>query len=212
MERKRRILKHYEPRIGTGRENFDVLDWASVASQKARFAVLAGSVELDGKSLLDVGCGLGDMLAFLQSQGIEIDYTGIDLSWKMVQEARRLHKDAKFFCGDLFTGERQPCENPVARATFDIVYCSGVFNLNLGNNRQFLPGAVGRLMLLADQYVVFNLLHRGTPHQDDDYAYYDPDEVLAGIAEDRWENRLVEGYLPNDFTVICRRIGLDAVC
>ena len=54
MKRTKAIRTHYEHRIGASRENFEVLDWASTASQQARFEVLVNNIDLRGKSLLDV--------------------------------------------------------------------------------------------------------------------------------------------------------------
>ena len=206
MSKKRDILSHYEPRIGTGRENFDVLDWASAASQRARFAVLAETVELSGRSLLDVGCGLGDLLSFLRGRGIEVNYTGVDISAKMLTAAQVAHSDARFVCADIFSqqGQAAPLVGLLGHEEFDVVFCSGVFNLNLGNNSQFLPKAIARLMKLTSGQLVFNLLRKLGPDTDPDYACYEPAEVMASLAAAGWNARLVEGYLPNDFTIICQ--------
>jgi len=200
MSKKREIRRHYEPRIHPRRENYDVLDWASAAAQRARFEVLVENVDLGGRTLLDVGCGLGDLWAFLKARRIDVEYTGVDLSGKMVRAARRRQDDGRFVQADVFAAD-----SPFAPASFDVVFCSGVFNLNLGNNRRFLSGAVGSLMELARRHVVFNLLHVRAEIQPDRYAYYDPDDVVAAVARDGWDIRVLDDYLPNDFTVICRR-------
>lgn len=204
MNRKKRILQHYEPRIDTGRDNYDILDWASAASQAARFAALVDNVDLDGKSLLDVGCGLADLLTFLDERGISVDYTGLDLSERMLAAARQRHGRGRFVCADIFSPRTQD-DGPLKGQSFDIVFCSGTFNLNLDNNPLFLPQAVSRLRPLARKYLVFNLLHHRAQGSDRNYAYYDPAKVLAGVAAAGWRCRVIEDYLPNDFTVICRR-------
>jgi ubiquinone/menaquinone biosynthesis C-methylase UbiE len=196
MSRRNRILKHYEPRIAPEAESHEVLDWFSAESQRARFLVLADHVPLEGRSLLDVGCGLGDLWAFLNGRDIKVRYTGIDISPKMAAEASRRHPGAEFIVGDPFAdglGDRR----------FDVAFCSGIFNLNLGNNRLFLPTAVRALMDHVDEALVFNLLHQRTPGQTSDYAYFDPDEVLSFLAQTGWQGCLIEDYLPNDFTVVC---------
>jgi SAM-dependent methyltransferase len=193
---KRAIGAHYEPRIASGRANYVVLDWASPASQEARFQVLADGVDLRGKSVLDVGAGLGDLWAFLRRRNVPVQYTGVDILEKMVLEARRQHPQARFEHADVFK------DNPFSQP-FDVVFCSGTFNLNLGNNRRFLPKALKRLFELAGQVVVFNLLHQRARTRDRLYAYYDPDEVLDMLKEFPCTVRLRDDYLPNDFTVIC---------
>jgi len=194
------IRRHYEHRITPGRPNFDVLDWASAASQRKRFEVFVDNVPLAGRSLLDVGCGLGDLAAYLAELGIEADYTGVDVLEPMVAECRRRYPDLRFVRADLFAGEA------IEPGEFDVVFGSGIFNLNLGNNLGFLADALGRLRELAREHVVFNCLHARSAHDgEDDYFFYDPADVLPLARRDGWEVRLLDDYLPNDFTVICRR-------
>lgn len=200
MSRKRRILRHYEPRIRPGRENFDILDWASADSQRLRFSVLLRNVDLRARTLLDVGCGLGDLWAYLKSQSIDTHYTGVDISQKMLQAARARHPDGRFLHGDPFAQEN----GLFAPKAFDVVFASGVFNLNLGNNDLFLPEAIARMMDLAKTCVVLNLLHNRTRYKDHHYAYYGPADVQEKIRPIGWQIRLVDDYLANDFTLICR--------
>jgi SAM-dependent methyltransferase len=200
------ILDHYEPRIGPQRENYDILDWASPVTQQARFRVLADNVDLQGKSLLDVGCGLGDLRAYLKLRGIEADYTGVDVSEKMVQAALQRQPDGRFLRVDLFDSQR-PC--PFPDGGFDVVYCSGIFNLDLGNNLQFVPQAVGQFLHLARHCVVCNMLHKRAGKGDGTYFFYDPAEVLPSLRELSGAVRLIDDYLPNDFTVICHKSGAE---
>ena len=202
MDRKDRIARHYEHRIDTGRENFDVLDWASAESQNARFEVLVVNVDLQDKSLLDVGCGLGDLSTFLKDRKINVHYTGLDIIEKMLTAAAAKHPNAKFICGDMFAEDASPLPEG---NIFDVVFCSGTFNLNLGNNADFLPQAVGRLMAIASERVVFNLLNKSVLFESETYACYDPGQVLGWLARTGWDIRMIDGYLPNDFTLICTR-------
>ncbi len=200
MSREQDIRRHYETRLSSDRANFDILDWASAESQRIRFAVLADNIDLHGKALLDVGCGLGDLYTFCRERGIEPEYTGVDLSEKMILAARRQNPAATFQCVDVFTDATLGAEQ------FDVVFCSGAFNLNLGNNRRFLLTALPRLVDLARGYAVFNLLHERTQYQEDGYFYCNPEDVLKMLRGLPCEPRLLDDYLPNDFTVICRKI------
>jgi len=199
-DRRERIRRHYEPRLRRGLEHWDVLDWASARSQQSRFAVFVQHVALAGRSLLDVGCGLGDLRRFLIERSIDCAYTGVDISEAMVAAARRGQPGGTFVCGDVFSEG-----GPFGPASFDVVFCSGALNLNLGNNRQFLPMAVRRLVELARETAALNLLHERARGADANYFYHSPAEVLAIAPELPATVEIVEGYLPNDFTVICRK-------
>jgi hypothetical protein len=192
------IRDHYRPRIVPGRPHFDVLDWADEKSQKARFAVLADNVPLTGRALLDVGCGLADLLAYVQGRGIEVQYTGVDIVPEMVAAARRQHPTATFLCADVFTGPPLP-------RRYDVVFCSGTFNLDLGNSMEFLARALPRLLALAGQVLVFNLLHVRAAAKYQQCVYHDPQDVLDLLKPLGCRARLIDDYLHNDFTVICER-------
>ena len=200
--RRHRIRRHYEPRFAAGRANYDILDWASPQSQRARFEALARHVELAGRSLLDVGCGLGDLLGFLYERRIGVRYTGVDILEKMVLAARARHPDGQFIQADIFDPGHAPT---FEAASFDVTFCSGAFNLNLGNNEQFLPHAVAEVVRLARHVAVFNLLHHRTPAQDDTYFYFDPKNIPSLVAGLDVTVQIVDDYLHNDFTVICTK-------
>ena len=102
MNRKKRIHRHYKNRISPKRENYDVLDWASAESQQERFAVLTREIDVAGKSLLDVGCGLGDLWDYLKDHHLGVDYTGVDILDEMVRVAERMHPDGRFIQADMF--------------------------------------------------------------------------------------------------------------
>lgn len=60
--------------------------WAEL--DRAHRIVLAGLLS-PGDKILDAGCGYGSMVKILPK--IDLDYTGIDLSPDLIQEARKLH-------------------------------------------------------------------------------------------------------------------------
>jgi SAM-dependent methyltransferase len=206
VSRRKKIRKHYEPRIHPRREGFRVADWATAASQAARFQVLVDNIDLAGSSLLDVGCGPGDLWKFLSGRGVAARYTGVDILPKMVAEAQRRCPGVRFVVGDVLAGEAFENER------FDVVFCSGAFNLELGNNREFLAAALRRLLAASGRWIVFNLLHvrARRPDSSPAYHYYDPQDVLELLEPLACRARIVDDYLHNDFTVICEKTAEGA--
>lgn len=72
--------------------------------------------------LLDCGCGTGPMLTLLHQKYPDKHYTGIDLTPKMIEVAKKKNlKGVKFVVGD--------CENlPFAANSFDAVICCESFH------------------------------------------------------------------------------------
>lgn len=84
--------------------------------------VLAEVVKEPFSDLLDAGCGTGAMLGMFRKDCPDKNYTGIDLSEKMIETAKRKKLDGVcFVAGD--------CENlPFAENSFDVVTCSMSFH------------------------------------------------------------------------------------
>lgn len=112
------------------------LGW-NAGTQQARFNVMAAVGDLEGCSVLDVGCGFGDFYGFLKEQGIHVDYTGIDLSQEFVKIAREHHPDARFIVGDF--------EENGIDGQYDWVFECGIFNRKVGQQRRFVERTLRRM-------------------------------------------------------------------
>ncbi len=193
-----KIRDHYQDKLKNRKGNAAILDWESENAQELRFKAFVDHVDLDDSSVLDVGSGLGDLLGFLKKREISVDYTGIDILPEMVEKACGEHPDGKFHCVDIFSDQE------FMEHCFDVVFCSGVFNLNLGNNEEFFRRAIKIFFEVANEYVVFNLLHKRSPDPEDRYFYTDPEETIEIIKPYCVDYRIIDNYLPNDYTVICK--------
>ncbi len=74
---------------------------------------------LRGEKVLDLGCGNGRLLQIFKE--IDIDYTGIDNSEKLIEIARKVHPNAKFETADALN-------LPFANNYFDKVYSIAVLH------------------------------------------------------------------------------------
>lgn len=198
MSHMEKIKKYYEENNIEGYPDYYILGWESEAAQELRFKQLVGNIDLNGKTILDVGCGTGNLLEYISRQFKNFNYTGIDVLPHMIQRAEEKKLNGGFVCMDLFKG------SPYDNKTFDVIFSSGIFNLNLGNNQEFLMDAVDIFQNLAKEAVSFNLLWDKSADKDLKYFYFSPEEVqdtLSSKYRDTWRVSIVKGYLHNDFTV-----------
>lgn len=94
----------------------------SPTREKLLWPTLSGMLpELDGKRVLDAGCGAGIYTARLLDAGAAV--VGVDVSVEMIEEARDRVPAATFHVGDL--GEPLTF---LAGETFDVVLCQHVFS------------------------------------------------------------------------------------
>ena len=94
------------------------LGFRSRFAQERRFEALARLGDFDGRRILDVGCGFGDFLPFLEKRGIRPVYTGIDICEPMVRHCRERFpaSAARFVVSDVLQFEPD--------GTFDYVVAS----------------------------------------------------------------------------------------
>lgn len=199
MKKKDLIKSYYEPKIRENPNDSAKLGWESEEAQKLRFSVLADNIDLNGKSLLDVGCGLGNLYSYLSERDINALYSGVDLLEEMVICAKEKYPEAEFFCDDVFEGKFSESNK------YDVIYSSGIFNLNLVNNLEFLEKALGKFISMARIAVVFNLLSDRSENKEPEYFYYNPkdvSEIISKLPVPPSKTVFIDSYLKNDFTVV----------
>jgi 2-polyprenyl-3-methyl-5-hydroxy-6-metoxy-1,4-benzoquinol methylase len=127
------------------------------ADQLTRFDALLPDVQ--GKTILDLGCGTGRIARYLAARGALVH--GIDFAPKMIETARRLTQapNPSFAAGALHELESEAC--------YDVVVVLGVIAVAC-NDRPELLSALGRIrralkpggMLLLTEPIHRGFLHR----------------------------------------------------
>ena len=81
-------------------------------------------------TLLDFGCGFGDLYQYITTNKLNIRYSGIDINDALIQEGLRIHDGI-----DLQTKDYLNCNSP---DIYDYIVASGVHNLKLEDNWAFI--------------------------------------------------------------------------
>jgi SAM-dependent methyltransferase len=171
------------------------LGFRTRSAQERRFEALLALGELDGRSVLDVGCGFGDFLAFLDGRGIRARYTGLDVCAPMIERCRQRFggRDAEFAVADVVEFD--------APGRFDFVVASGIFGLDAPGTRERIAPTIERMYAWCRVAMGANFLSTKSPSPVEGRVYVDPCEALAlGLALTP-AARLDHNYLPNDFTL-----------
>jgi SAM-dependent methyltransferase len=195
VNKKERIEQYYLPRLREYSESFRIHGWESAEAHFARFKAFLDNADPAGKKILDVGCGTGELYAYLRRRKIACGYTGIDILEEMVARARDEHPEAAFLCLDLFKVDHVPA------CDCDILFCSGLFNINMGNNYRFLGNAFEVFSAYARERIVVTLLSDSSEDKEDTYFYYSRDEVRRVLSRPGRLLHIIDDYLPNDFLV-----------
>ena len=196
-ERQRAVIRFYDGLLAE-KSGSEILGFSSAASQRVRFEALIGVGDLAGASVLDVGCGAGDLLAFLRERaGDDVAYHGVDIHPGLIALARERHPEGSFAVRDVLEGE--------ARPEVDVVISSGVFGLAPNGDPAFVRAMLGRMLALARRAVAVNFLSARTPNAKDPRSWYaEPTEILDLALSLTPNVVLRHDYKPNDFTVYLR--------
>jgi SAM-dependent methyltransferase len=105
---------------------------------------------LKGASILDVGCGYGDLLDYINRKGVKIrEYTGIDIVPEYIWDAQRRFKGGTFIEGDYL-------ETKVPKADFAV--CIGGLNLKFENNRELVRRMHEKMRSDSRSMIAFDLI------------------------------------------------------
>lgn len=171
------------------------LGWGENGRQHLRFCHLYQVGQMQGKSVLDVGCGFGDLYGYLVSRGWEGHYTGIDMVPELIAEGKSRYADAELINADFesFNFQRQ----------FDYVLASGIFNLRLSSedNWSYITRVLSRMFELAKVAVAVDFMTTWVDFQRPEAFHTDPAELLNKIRP--LTNRFVirQDYMPYEYCV-----------
>src|SRR6188768_2747943 len=78
---------HHQLISESGKGSIGALGWKRPESQQARFEVLSGIANLNHHSVLDAGCGHGDLRAYLGRFYPQVRYYGVEQIPAILEEA-----------------------------------------------------------------------------------------------------------------------------
>ncbi len=200
VRQRKRLIELHRTNFSHFSYSAEALFWESRGVQEIRFKVLAEIGIAAGDSLLDVGCGFGDLVRWLNEHELPVQYAGIDLSQDILAKGIEMNPELDLRQGELFDFDWQP-------QSFDWVFLSGTLNWNLSDDGAYARRVIKEMFRLCRKGVAFNMLD----NRDSDAAKfrelfaYDSDEIFCfcrGVAPDC---RLRTDYQENDFTIYMRR-------
>lgn len=172
-----KLIGRYSTRLAQFGDDPRTLGWDRRESQHARFGVAVSSVDFNGRSLLDVGCGLADFRDFLEARGVQpASYAGCDINEDLLERCRQRRP------GDLFHRANLLVDD-VPGAPFDVVTLFGVLNFRFRefSNEEFARGMIRRAFEHCREAVVVDMLserHDARYPKEDFVHYYDPVKML----------------------------------
>ena len=197
MIEKENVIQFHREKLKLARGLHEALGWTDPESQQKRFEVLCGIGDLNGKSILDMGCGIGDLKLYLDQHYTDFSYVGIDHLPEFIEHAHKKIGDEPrtfFFMADFVTD---------GFPMVDYILASGALSYR-STNRIFPFGIIRKMYMHAKKGVAFNLLDHDHHHYPSDHMLrsYNRYEILSYCLRLAARAELITGYLPDDFTIM----------
>lgn len=172
----------------------EALGWGKKDRSTLRFEILSSYWKLEGKAVLDVGCGFGDLYGYLKERGIAPrKYVGVDINADLIKEGKRHYPDADLRIENVI-------DDGIAEQ-FDIVLSSGIFNHKLEDNRGFIRKALTRFNEISNQGFCCNFLSNKVDFTYEHTFHSDPCEILELAYNFSRRVVLRNDYMPFEFSI-----------
>lgn len=199
------VADYYSNKIEVYGATSKGVDWKDDESHRIRFDQLVKVLPQDHEqfSLLDYGCGYGELLNYLMVQkSSDFFYNGYDISDAMLKEAQKKFSHEKFN----WYLDRNDL-NPV-----DYVISSGIFNVKLTlNSKEWLDYIIKTLHdfdCLSHKGFAFNALtsYSDVEYMREDLYYTDPLFIFDYCKQNFSRSvSLLHDYKLYEFTIIVRK-------
>jgi trans-aconitate methyltransferase len=174
------------------------LGWRGDDSQRKRFEVIAAAADFTGRRVLDVGCGRGDLKAWLDERFDAVHYLGVDQVPEFIADAQARHAAcgrSAFYCADFSTA-------PLPQS--DIVVACGALGYRCAEP-DFHFHMIRRMWAVCTDTLIVNLLDAATFPQHPLLVGRDMTQAVALARALAPAVEVVCGYLDDDFTLVMRR-------
>jgi SAM-dependent methyltransferase len=166
------IASRYRERLKEHGPGIQALASGTTERRDCRFGVLSSVGDMHGTRVLDVGCGLADFYAWLIERGVQVDYTGYDITPELVAISAKRFPQARFEVRDVQT---QGIEE-----RFDYIVSSQTFNNRLTHedNFEILKDVLRICYEASDRAVVVDMMTSYVDFREERLYYYQPEDVF----------------------------------
>jgi len=167
---KKKLLDFYTRHLKDFGDAPQAVRWTPDGQLRRFETLLRIAGDSSGKTVLDFGCGKGDLYGFMKEKGLSIHYCGIDINKDMIKLAVRKYPEAEFLVMDI--------DETDFNRHFDITFVCGVFNLRIAGIEESMKHILRKLFRLCTEALHVNLLTSYIPQKSVELFYVKPEEIL----------------------------------
>jgi SAM-dependent methyltransferase len=175
------IVKHYENCLQKFGDNHLGVDWPRQEDVGKRYSVMLDLIRLKESStmprtLLDFGCGTAHLFEHMKHENFDhISYSGLDISSKFIDVAKRKFPEVTFYVGDVL-------DESFNFPQFDYIVMNGVFTekrqLSFDEMWNYFEQTFTKVFARCNRGVAFNVMSKNVDWERDD-LFHVPFDTLA---------------------------------
>ncbi|HZV47181.1 MAG TPA: class I SAM-dependent methyltransferase [Thermodesulfovibrionales bacterium] len=167
---KQELLNFYNRHLRDFGDTPQAVRWTPEGQIRRYETLLTATGDLSGKTILDFGCGKGDLYGFLRDKGVAVSYCGIDVNDNLIELAQHKYPQAEFIALDI--------DEDTFHRRFDVIIAIGVFNLRIAGIEESMKGLLKKLFPLCRESLHINFLTYYVPRRSVELFYVRPEEIL----------------------------------
>lgn len=200
----KKVAKYYNSKIVENGCSTSSLAYRDKKYVNVFFDALFTNIEIKkNPSFLDIGCGLGLFIDYMQEHKIEaVDYLGIDLMQQFIDYSKTTYSNYNFIMGNFISDDFSLDKK------YDYVFALGVLVSRVSEYEAYLLEFIKKMISYSKEYVLFNLI---TDIDKDSHNYSNRDEI-GGITDisKRKLKKILDSIDDISYKIIERKIFDDA--
>lgn len=197
LKDKTACIERYRSRLHSFADSPETLGWGGGRErQEARFETHCQIEEFAGKpilSVLDVGCGFGDMGAYLARTRPQVRYVGVDVNPDLLAVGREKYPELDLRVHDVLEAD--------LAERFDLVCESGIFNYQLRHEGQheYIRKMLGRFFGLCTVGVSADFMSAYVDFKHEN-AFHFPEAAAVAVGRELSKRFVLRGdYLDYEY-------------
>jgi ubiquinone/menaquinone biosynthesis C-methylase UbiE len=185
----------YNSRFEKYGRDIKTVGWDNEDSQHLRFEVLFRGLNPKGKTILDVGCGLGDLIPYLEQRtNGDFKYIGIDIAEKLINNAVSTYggEGREFYVGDIFS---------LNVPDVDISILSGALSFKTPGIEEFACETMRIMFELSREAASLNFLTKYVDFELEKNQHYQPETIYSWAKKLSKRLNLIDDYPLYEFTI-----------
>jgi SAM-dependent methyltransferase len=200
-----KIIEHYENCLDKHGDNHLGVDWPKLDDVDKRYKIMLDIIRFNEEnddlvSLLDFGCGTAHLLEYMNKNKYErILYSGLDISQKFVDVAKKKYQNISFYCIDIL-------DSDVAIQNFDYIVMNGIFTekreLSFDQMWDYFTKMLTNIYEKSNKGFAFNVMSKNVDWERDDLFHISYDLLGDFLCKNLTRNYIIRNdYGLYEYTV-----------